>query len=102
MSRSHLLVRNLPWMVSHVELNAYMSQFGPTANATVVFNHKTGLSRGYGYVEFKKVESLKNVLNKPVHVLDGNTLKLILTNKGRNRFYDRKDRDLSEPVRSEV
>lgn len=71
-----LFVSNLPWTVSSRELRSYISQFGPVAFSRVVFDNKTGLSKGYGFVVMKTRESYNTVINKPGHVLEGSNLSV--------------------------
>ncbi|XP_043247321.1 31 kDa ribonucleoprotein, chloroplastic-like isoform X2 [Amphibalanus amphitrite] len=71
-----LFVGNLPWTVSTRELRSYVSQFGPVAWARVVFDPKTGLSKGYGFVTMKTRESFNAFINKPGHVLEGSHLSV--------------------------
>lgn len=69
-------VGNLPWTVSSRELRKYFTSFGHVATADVLFDHSTGLSKGYGFVQFTTTGGVENVLNNSNHQLDGNTLTL--------------------------
>lgn len=69
-------VGNLPWTVSSRELRKYFTSFGHVATADVLFDHSTGLSKGYGFVQFTTVGGFENVLKNSKHELDGQTLIL--------------------------
>ena len=67
-------IRNIPWIVSHTELEKYFSVFGDVKAAKVVFN-KLGLSTGYGFVEFYDKAVMNSVLKK-CHVLENEKLSI--------------------------
>lgn len=71
-----LRVSNLPWTISKRELQKYFSQFGPVANAEVIFNKQTGISHGFGYVTFKMSKSYVKALKTERHVLEGKRLEI--------------------------
>ncbi|CAF3388077.1 unnamed protein product [Rotaria socialis] len=71
-----LFIRNLPWTVSSHELRTYFSQFGYVTRATVLYNSDTGLSRGFGYVDFNKREAFEAVMSQPQHILEGQRLRV--------------------------
>lgn len=68
---ARLYVGNLPWTVGHRQLREYFAQFGPVQNARVVFDRSTGLSKGYGFIEFVSSSAAADVTNKQVHTLEG-------------------------------
>lgn len=68
-----IYVKNLPWTISHSQLEKYFSKFGEVTFCRVIFNYSSGLSRGYGYIEFKENQSLENILNT-THLLEGNKI----------------------------
>lgn len=67
-------IRNIPWIVSHTDLEKYFSVFGDVKAAKVVFN-KLGLSTGYGFVEFYDKQVMNSVLRK-CHVLENEKLSI--------------------------
>lgn len=71
-----LYVSNLPWTVSNRELQNYFSQFGPVSSASVIFDEQTGLSRGYGYVNFNYSKSYVKALQAEPHSLEGKRLDI--------------------------
>lgn len=71
-----LFVGNLPWTVSSRELRQYFTSFGHVASADVLFDHSTGLSKNYGFIQFSTTGGFENVLKNPKHELDGNILTL--------------------------
>lgn len=79
-----LFVGNLPWTVGTQELKQYFREFGRIANATVVFNKSTGISKGYGFVTLYGSDSYEKITNQKNHNLDGWTLQIQSSNSSRN------------------
>lgn len=73
---ARLYVGNLAWTVGHRQLREYFAQFGPVQSARVVFDRSTGLSRGYGFVEFVSPSGAADATNKQVHTLEGLNLNV--------------------------
>ena len=71
-----LFVGNLPWTVSHQQLKGYFKEFGRVINANVIFDKKTGLSKGYGFVTVHSLKAIENIENEQKHVLEGNYLNI--------------------------
>ncbi|XP_055371197.1 uncharacterized protein LOC129605447 [Condylostylus longicornis] len=71
-----IFIGNLPWTVGHRELVSYFKQFGKVLNANVVFDKRSGHSKGYGFVTFLNKSALDNLDNKTVHLLEGNNLNI--------------------------
>lgn len=71
-----LFVNQLPWTVSARELQQYFARFGPISKSEVVFDEKTGISRGYGYVTFSMSHSYVKALQAEDHMLDGRLLEV--------------------------
>lgn len=76
-----VFVGNLPWTVSSRELRKYFTSFGHVATADVLFDHSTGLSRGYGFVQFTTSGGYENVLKNSQHELEGQILTLKSSDK---------------------
>lgn len=70
-----LFVGNLPWTIGHQELRAYFQEFGKVITANVVFDKKTGCSKGFGFVTATK-DTYENIDKKDRHTLEGNTLNI--------------------------
>lgn len=75
-SLQKVFVGNLPWTVSHQELRTYFQEFGKVVTARVVFDRKTGLSKGYGFVHFNSLAPLEKIEGEQKHVLEGNYIKI--------------------------
>lgn len=73
-----LYVGNLPWTVGHRQLREYFSQFGPVQSARVVFDRSTGLSKGYGFIEFATPTAATDATSKQIHTLEGLNLTVQL------------------------
>lgn len=71
-----IFVYNLPWTVSKHELKEYFNKYGYIYEATVTFCKKTGLSKGYGFVEFTDKPAYDKVLQQPHHKIDDYTIKV--------------------------
>ncbi|XP_073830438.1 SRA stem-loop interacting RNA binding protein 1 [Musca autumnalis] len=71
-----LFVGNIPWTVSHQQLKGYFKEFGRVINANVVFDKKTGLSRGYGFVTLNSLKTVQAIENEQKHSLEGNYLNI--------------------------
>ncbi|MDR2795774.1 MAG: RNA-binding protein [Spirochaetaceae bacterium] len=46
-----LYVGNLPFNTSEENLTSYFSSFGTVTSAKIIFDHDTGKSKGFGFVE---------------------------------------------------
>ncbi|XP_026755856.1 SRA stem-loop-interacting RNA-binding protein, mitochondrial-like [Galleria mellonella] len=68
---ARLYVGNLPWTVGHRQLREYFAQFGAIQSSRVVFDRSTGLSKGYGFIEFVSPSAAADAINKQVHTLEG-------------------------------
>ncbi|XP_026468548.1 SRA stem-loop-interacting RNA-binding protein, mitochondrial-like [Ctenocephalides felis] len=75
-SANKLFVGNIPWTVSHRELKKHFAEFGHISSASVVFDKASGISKGFGFVQFSAKGGIQNALNKQVHNLEGNVLNI--------------------------
>lgn len=66
-----LFIANLSWTVGTRELLNYFREFGRVANATVVVDKNTGISKGYGFVTYFGKDSLEKINNQKSHHLEG-------------------------------
>lgn len=73
---ARLYVSNLPWTIGHRQLREYFAQFGPVQSAKVIFDTSTGLSKGYGFIEFQNKAAADDATNKQSHTLEG--VKLVV------------------------
>lgn len=75
---SKIFVGGLPWTVGHRELKNYFQEFGRVTTATVVFDKKTGCSKGYGFVVFSsnKTNVLDDLSKIPKHNIDGYNINI--------------------------
>lgn len=95
-----VFIRNLPWTVSSHELRSYFSQFGYVTRATVLYNNDTGLSRGFGYVDFSKREAFEGVMSQPQHILEGQRLRVEEGSSPKRRFSTRNDASTNKKAES--
>lgn len=61
----------LAWATTSESLRRYFSQFGDITECEVIFDKKTGKSRGYGFVTFAEAASASMALTRPTPVIDG-------------------------------
>lgn len=69
-----LFVGNLPWTVGNREFQQYFSKFGPIQQGNVMFDRKTGISKGYGFLVYSTRDGYNSAANKQVHHLEGRFL----------------------------
>ena len=65
-----LLVRNLDRSTTEKELNMLFQEFGAVQSCNLILDQKTGVSKGFGFVEMPKAgeakAAVKNLNNKTV------------------------------------
>ncbi|XP_017085759.1 SRA stem-loop-interacting RNA-binding protein, mitochondrial isoform X2 [Drosophila eugracilis] len=71
-----IFVGNLPWTVGHQELRSYFREFGRVVSANVIFDKRTGCSKGYGFVSFNSLSALEKIESEQKHILEGNYLNI--------------------------
>lgn len=69
-----LFIGNLPWTVGHLELRNYFKEFGRVVSANVIFDKKTGLSKGYGFITYANSAVLEVIESRTKHVIDGQNI----------------------------
>lgn len=69
-----VFVGNLPWTVGHKELRQHFAQFGYVVSSNVIFDRSTGMSKGFGFVQFGNKNGYDSALNKSTHLLEGHIL----------------------------
>lgn len=74
LKKRKLFVKGLPQTCSNGQLMAVFSKFGSVDKAFILFDHASGTSRGFGFVEFLDEAAVNRALATPV-VIDGKTLK---------------------------
>ena len=63
-SESRIYVGNLPFSVGFEKLKEMFSQFGEVTEATVIVNHYSGRSKGFGFVTFVDKSSAEKAINE--------------------------------------
>jgi len=71
-----IFVNNLPWTIGHQELRQHFAQFGFVTSANVVFDKSTGLSRGYGFVQYANRQGVEAASAKSLQFLEGNMVMI--------------------------
>lgn len=71
-----IFVHKLPWIVSKHELKAYFNKYGYVHEASVIFDKKTGFSRGFGFVDFIDKSVYDKVLQQSDHIIDDYNIRV--------------------------
>lgn len=72
-----LLVRNLSRTTTEEDLLALFEPFGPVQSCVIVMDEKTGISKGFGFVEMPKPgEAKAAVAQLNGYELDGETIRV--------------------------
>lgn len=71
-----IFVNNLPWTIGHQELRHHFAQFGFVTSANVIFDKSTGMSRGYGFVQFANRQGVESATSKSLQFLEGNMVNI--------------------------
>lgn len=74
LKKRKLFVKNLPASCNNKKLLAVFSAFGKVDKAYILFDHKTGCSRGFGFVEYLHEEELARALDQGVSI-DGKVIQ---------------------------
>ena len=69
-------VKGLPLTCDKMMLTATMSQFGQVEKAFVMYSHKNGTSRGFGFVEFKAQASVNKATSAAEVRIQGKLIKI--------------------------
>lgn len=69
-----LFVGGLAQKTEQVDLETYFSAFGEVLTSYLIYDPNTKLSKNFGYVEFKTVESAQAVLSWSEHVINGKAI----------------------------
>eukprot|EP01100_Stratorugosa_tubuloviscum_P001846 TRINITY_DN141_c0_g1_i2.p1 TRINITY_DN141_c0_g1~~TRINITY_DN141_c0_g1_i2.p1 ORF type:complete len:116 (-),score=36.69 TRINITY_DN141_c0_g1_i2:117-464(-) len=107
LSKTRVFVANLPGRSNRHNLSTHFSKFGEVVFSTVVIDRETGVSRGYGFVEFGDPDIASSVVSQE-HVLEGNVLKVSAAFErtfnnsdgsfnNSNRSFNRTKREINEP-----
>ncbi|CAI9737363.1 stem-loop-interacting RNA-binding, mitochondrial-like [Octopus vulgaris] len=83
-----LFVGNLPWTVGKQQLKDYFSKFGGVRNSNVMFNRRTGMSRGFGFVQFASKDGYNAAISQESHSLDNTNLIVASETSRRLRLQD--------------
>ncbi|KAL3207357.1 hypothetical protein MRX96_010150 [Rhipicephalus microplus] len=75
-SALRIFVGNLPWTIGRKELREHFSQFGYVASSNVIFDKKTGMSKGFGFVTFGNRDGFISATKQQQHVLENFTLSV--------------------------
>jgi len=69
-----LFIGGLSWDTNDTQLQEYFKAFGELEDAMVVYNRAAGVSRGFGFVTFKRVEDAETCLQHP-HKVNNKTVE---------------------------
>ncbi|EER11247.1 conserved hypothetical protein [Perkinsus marinus ATCC 50983] len=74
MEERKLFLGGLPYNCGQRELREYFSQFGDIDDATVMIDHLTGRSRGFGFITFQYSQDMEVCLDNIPHVVMDKTI----------------------------
>lgn len=65
-----IYVSNFPYSVKETELYEIFKKFGEISDISILKDFTTGISRGFAFIEFEKLEDSKKVLNhsQPIYI----------------------------------
>jgi ATP-dependent DNA helicase RecG len=64
-----IYIGNLPYIVTEGEVAKVFQQFGTISDVTIPRDFQSGNSKGFGFVEFEKKDSIDKVINTKVPIL---------------------------------
>lgn len=91
--RRKVYVKGLPLDCTQATLISNFSVFGTIDKAFILYNHKSGSSRGFGFVEFQLEESVQKALQGLV-IIGGKEITVstaLERHKGVDKLYNRKN-----------
>ena len=65
------------------DLKAHFAKFGTIADAAVVIDKKTGLSRGFGFCSFKDRDAADKVMGTRQHIINGQSVGVRFYQQGK-------------------
>ncbi|KAL6140727.1 hypothetical protein ACLB2K_059023 [Fragaria x ananassa] len=75
--RKKIFVGGIPTSLSDEELGDYFSTFGSIVEHQIMVDHKTGRSRGFGFVTFENEDALDKVFSEgKIHELGGKQVEI--------------------------
>ncbi|MCC2604436.1 RNA recognition motif domain-containing protein [Planctobacterium marinum] len=77
-----ILVRNLPRSLSEADLKTMFTPYGEIESCQLVMDQQTGLSKGFGFIEFTEQESIDKAIDAlNSKVLEGNKIRVKWSNQ---------------------
>lgn len=95
-----LFVYGLPWTACKEILVKHFSKFGPVAEAHVVYDWSTGLSKGYGFVRMESFDSMKKAMAYKYHTIDGKEVKIKMSTPNPTPLKDESGRPQTNESRT--
>ena len=71
-----IYVGNLSFRTSEMKLGRQFEKYGEIKGVRIIEDRETGRSRGFGYVEFEKKETVEKCLVENGGDLDGRSIKV--------------------------
>jgi len=65
-----IYVSGLPFEATEEEIKSFFSRFGAVERVEIIKHHDSGLSRGFGFVTFQDIESVKSALHSDLTFRD--------------------------------
>ena len=94
-----VFVGGLQWETSEEGLKMYFEQFGDIIDVNIMRDRFTGQPRGFGFISIGNNETLKKVMGKSKHVIDGKDVEVkeaFHRSKGESENHDDSSRNDDE------
>lgn len=86
---------------TEMQLETFFSDLGPVVDVRIVYDRKTGISKGYGFVTFEDIEVCKQLIKQGSIEYQGETLRVrpALRRKGQGQFEEEKLKTLDQKMK---
>jgi heterogeneous nuclear ribonucleoprotein A1/A3 len=71
-----VFVGGLPLSCTEEEFKGYFEKFGQVIEAHIMYDHQTGISRGFGFVTFASEDIVEKVFEQSQHDIKGKTVEV--------------------------
>lgn len=97
MLKKKVYVKGLSSQCDQAVLLNTFSAFGPVSKAFILYNHKTGSSRGFGFIEFEEEASVLRVVGVKVNIMGKDILVSLAVERSKGVVQSHLEKDGSRP-----